>query len=442
MLDSERILALLSAQPRVRRWLVGYSGGVDSHVLLHWFANHRIVLPGQQVTAIYVDHGLQPEARHWGEHCAAVCQALGIAYRQLRIDAQPQRGESPEAAARRARYRACAGLLTEHDAFVTAHHQDDQAETMLLQLLRGAGPRGLAAMPAVAALGQGLLVRPLLEFGRAEILAYAGQHGLAWISDPSNAQRDFNRNYLRHEVMPQIVARWPAAGRTLARSAVLCAEAAALMDELATLDLQRAASLHLDRLRVSVLRELSASRQRNALRLWFQRLGLSTPQHTHLDRILTDVIAAPGDREPLIRWPGCEVRRYRDELFALPPLPPHAAGQVIPWSGLEPLSIPGLGTLMLAPAARTGLCGEALRQKEITVRFRRGGERLRPAGRRHVHELKKLLQEAGVPPWERGRIPLLYVGEELAAVAGLWVSAGFVTATPNEGLILEWRRSG
>ncbi len=178
--------------------------------------------------ALYVDHGLQAAATAWGEHCAHVCRALNVPFRVLRIDARPAPGESPEAAARRARYAALAAELSPDSALLTAHHRDDQAETLLLQLLRGAGPHGLAAMPAVSRLGQGWLLRPLLNVDRAELLAYARAHDLQWIEDASNQDTGFDRNYLRHRVLPLLRERWPAMNRTLARSARRCAETASL----------------------------------------------------------------------------------------------------------------------------------------------------------------------------------------------------------------------
>lgn len=210
---------LLIAHPQICRLIVGYSGGLDSHVLLHGLAMHRPYWLTQKLEAIYVDHGLQTASAVWGEHCAEVCRDLNMPFRVLKIDARPVPGESPEAAARRARYAALAAELGFDSALLTAHHRDDQAETLLLQLLRGAGPYGLAAMPAVSRLGQGRLLRPFLEVDRAELLAYAGKHGLRWIEDASNTDTGFDRNYLRHRVLPLLRERWPAVNRTLSRSA-------------------------------------------------------------------------------------------------------------------------------------------------------------------------------------------------------------------------------
>lgn len=439
----EDLDALLAAYPQVRRLMIGYSGGVDSHALLHGLATQRDRWPERRLAAIYVDHGLQAASASWGEHCGGICHGLGVPFRVLRINARPAPGESPEAAARRARYAALAAELGPDAALLTAHHRDDQAETLLLQLLRGAGPHGLAAMPAVARLGQGWLLRPLLEVDRADLLAYAQVHRLRWIEDASNADAGFDRNYLRHRILPLLRERWPATNRTLARSARWCAEAAAWLDAEAAIDLARVGADRPDSLHLPALRELSEIRQRNLLRYWLRQLGLPVPDRRQLWHVLHDVSAASRGRQPRIRWLGGEVRRYRDTLYAMPPPASHDARRSLIWrpsaDGYPPLELPGIGELVLRETIGAGLRATALAGGALIVRFRQGGERFRPAGRRHGQELKKLWQEAGVPPWERDRLPLLYrtireegkTGEDLVAVVGLGVAAE-AEAAPDE----------
>ena len=452
----ERLDALLATHPEVRRQVVGYSGGVDSHVLLHGLATHRDRWPERRLAAIYVDHGLQAASAVWGEHCGEVCHALDIPFRALRINARPAPGESPEAAARRARYAALAAELGPDAALLTAHHRDDQAETLLLQLLRGAGPHGLAAMPTAARLGQGWLLRPLLEVDRADLLAYAQAHQLRWIEDASNADAGFDRNYLRHRVLPLLRDRWPAANRTLARSARWCAETAAWLDAEAAVDLGRVGANRPDGLLIPALRELGEIRQRNVLRYWLGQLGLPVPDSRQLWHILHDVPTASRDRQPCIHWPGGEVRRYRNTLYAMPPLALHDARRDFVWrsntNGYPPLELPGIGELALRETVGAGLRAATLANVALIVRFRQGGERFRPAGRRHGQALKKLWQEAGVPPWERDRLPLLYrnsqeegkSGEGLIAVVGLGVAAEAEAAPSEPGWepVLRSRRSG
>lgn len=437
-------MPLLAAHSQIQRYVVAYSGGVDSHVLLHLLATHRDALDRRNLAAVYVNHGLRSAADKWETHCRRVCRELGMEFRSLRVDARPQPGESPEAAARRARYRALEEILERDQALLTAHHRDDQAETLLLQLLRGAGPQGLAAMPASAPLGRSLLLRPLLETQRTEILAYAQQEGLVWVEDDSNTDLEVDRNYLRHEILPLLKQRWPAAVRTLGRSARLCAETAALADAQAAQDLPEVSSGRPDSLNIPALRALDLMRQRNLLRYWLRGLNLPVPSAVQLQHIISDAVEVPQDRLPCIRWRGGEVRRYRDSLIAGPPMSPHDSGRIIPWPGAAdgrtPLWIPGIGRLILKNGQNEGLQAESLAGQPLSIRFRRGGERFRPRGRRHSQELKKLFQEAAIPPWERDRIPLLYIDEELAAVAGLWIGADFAAYSGEDGLVLEWQR--
>jgi tRNA(Ile)-lysidine synthase len=426
---------VLRRYPDPRRYWVAYSGGLDSHVLLHAMARLRDE-HGVMLQAAHVDHALHPDSARWAEHCQTVCADLNIPCQTVRVHAKADAGVSPEAAARRARYQALADLMEPGDDLLTAHHQDDQAETLLLQLLRGAGPYGLAAMPPCARFAAGLHLRPLLEFSRAALRRYAEEHKLRWIEDPGNIKRDFARNYLRHDVMPLIHARWPAAAVTLARGARLQAEAAELMDALAELDLRQAQGVQKNTLSISALNTLSDTRRRNVLRQWIKGLGLPQPDSRHVQRLLQDVLSARADATPCVRWRGAEVRRYRDELYAMPPLAPHDASLIVPWDMKQPLTLPAdLGVLSCVPSAGAGIKETA----GVTVRFRRGGERCTPSGRHETHVLKKLLQEAGVPPWRRERIPLIYIGGQLAAVSDLWVCEPFQAGPGEAGLWISCR---
>lgn len=407
--------------PPARRYWVGYSGGRDSHVLLHCLQAAQSEL-GAQLCAVHVHHGLHAEADGWAEHCQRVCDALGIPCNVLRVDARPRPGQSPEAAARDARYTALTSLLSAGDALLTAHHRHDQAETVLLQLLRGAGPHGTAAMPAAAPLGEGVQLRPLLSFSGSALATYAQRHGLQWIEDHSNQDTGFDRNYVRHRLVPVLEERWPAWDATLARNAQLQAEAAQLADALASEDLLRVGGKQPNQLNLPALQSLEPARQRNVVRAWLRSLGLPTPTQEHLRHVFTDLIAARPDAQPLVRWHGIEVRRYRDYVYASAPLQEHDPHTCIPWSLDRPLELSALGMRLVA--ARQRGCGVRVAdcsQSQTLVRFRCGGERLKPVGSVHRRTLKTLFQDHGVAPWQRSRLPLLYVGDRLAAVADLWV---------------------
>lgn len=419
---------------------MAYSGGLDSLVLLHAMAQLRLGLSGIELHALHVDHKLQSVSAQWLQHCEAVCAALQIPCRCLTINAQAMPGESPEAAARHARYQAMATVIEAGDCLLTAHHQDDQAETLLLQLLRGAGFHGLAAMPSCIAFGKGLHARPLLAFSRAELREYAERHALAWIEDSSNLNTDFERNYLRQAIMPRLRERWPAMARTLSRSAGHAADAAYLLDVLAERDIHAVQKTQQNTLSVNRLRGLEKARQCNALRAWIRQQDLPLPSTVHIERIISDVILAAHDSTPCVRWPGAELRRYRDDLHIMPPLPAHDVSQVFTWEMHNPLTLADQTQLCAMPTPGAGIKATSTDTPTVTVQFRQGGERCRPVGRHHTHELKKLFQEQAIPPWQRDRIPLIYVDGQLAAVADLWVCDPFHVADDDLGLVIQWQK--
>lgn len=424
---TDHLRRFLQSQPPAGRYAVAYSGGLDSHVLLHALSRCGVGL-----TALHVHHGLSPNADLWAEHCQAQCRALSVPCSVLRVYVAPD-GSGREAAARNARYAALEQALGQGDILFTAHHQNDQAETLLLMLMRGAGVAGLAAMPPSRPFGDGLLARPLLGLPRATLRRYAEQHGLSWVDDESNFDTSLDRNYLRHELLPRLRQRWPAAERSVARSAAHLAEAGELLTELAATDLVKACGARSGTLSVNALQTLTPPRRRNLLRHWLREQGLPLPDTLHLRHIEQEVLPARPDAEPRVRWPGAEVRRYRDDLYALPPLVPAPATE-LPWTMTEPLMLPDGRTLTADAATGSGLSTARCAGARVTVRFRAGGERCAPAGRRHTHELKKLFQEAGVPPWERERVPLLFVDDRLAQVVGYWICEPFA-AGPREAAL-------
>ncbi|HHO67652.1 MAG TPA: tRNA lysidine(34) synthetase TilS, partial [Gammaproteobacteria bacterium] len=420
MLDADDIIRQL---PPARAYWVAFSGGLDSRVLLEMLARNRARLAAP-LGAVHVDHGLHAESEQWGEHCRRVCQRLGVDHAALRVDAAAAPGQSPEAAAREARYRALRDWLPADACLLTAQHRDDQAETLLLQLLRGAGPRGLAAMPRQAAFGRGLLLRPLLDVPRQALRDWAERQGLDWIEDPSNADTRYDRNYLRHVVLPALARRWPAAAGTLARAAAHQAEQAELARALADIDLQGCRVAAAEALSVTGLLALPAPRRTNLLRHWVALQGLPPPPRRVLARVTPELLACRPDATPCVHWPGAELRRYRDALYLSAPLPPPPAGLRLAWRPAQPLELAAAGGVLSARPVSGGGLDAARFGARLEIRFRAGGERLRPAGRSHRHALKKLLQAAGVPAWERERLPLVYADGELVAVPGLCVAEG------------------
>jgi len=428
--------SLLSRLPDASHYCIAYSGGLDSHVLLHALTagagDH-----GARITAVHVDHGLQQQSGDWAVHCRDVCTELGVPFEVLHIDARSRPGESPEAAARRARYQALADWLPKDAVLLTAQHLDDQAETLLLQLFRGAGPRGLAAMPVEAPLGAGRLVRPLLERSRSEILEYASRHRLRWVEDPSNSDTRYDRNLLRRQLLPSIRQRWRGVDKVLARAAALQADQAELATALAGIDLAGCSVVRQPaQLDGKALRRLVRSRQRNLLRHWIDANHLPLPAQVIIDRIIDTVLSARPDASPIVHWPGAEVRRYRQRLYIMSPRPAVDPRQRFTWNLHQPLPLAG-GLLSAAPTTGGGV--RVPQNTPLQVGFRQGGEVLQPTGRAGHHALKKLFQEWQVPEWERARVPLLFSDSALIAVAGFCVCEGFQAMAGEQGFELHWQ---
>lgn len=394
---------------------VGYSGGADSHALLHALAQ----LPAARtrgLSAIHVDHGLHPDSGDWAQHCRAVATTLQLPLRIVRVAVARGDAQGLEAAARSARMTAFRQHLPAGGVLTLAHHADDQSETVLLKLLRGAGPEGLRGMREWRRFGGGHLWRPLLTLPRARLLDYAQGQSLQWIDDPSNADTRHARNFLRQAVMPLLRSRWPRLDLAIGHSARWQAAAAAQLDTDAQQALAQCQGLDPATLYWRRWRLLGTALQPLVLRLWLRGLDLSTPEHVHIEQLQRQLGESQDDRNPCVRWAGCELRRYRELIYALAPLPPLDAGWQQDWDGCHAAELPpGCGRLSLDPPPPRPLA--------LTLRLRRGGERLRPHGDAHTRELRDLLQQAGIPPWLRGRLPLVYAGDELVAVADLWRSS-------------------
>lgn len=429
------ISELVRQYPLSTSFWVAYSGGIDSQVLLH---SLYTLLPTARLKAIHINHGWSNESVQWAEKCQQNCIQLGIHCEIININAQSGPGESPEAYARQARYAVMEKLLPKEDCLLTAHHRDDQAETLLLQLLRGAGLRGLAGMPISIPFGQGYLVRPFLRFSRAEIYQYAQKRGLNWIEDASNRNLRFNRNFVRHELLPLIHQRWLGATKSLARTAEHMAEAQRVLDELAYEDWLNVRDSTSDKLIVSRLLQLTPARQRNCLRFWLKRLHCSLPSQKQLQQ-LEFLLQSKPDATPKLNWRGVHVRRYRDFLYACALQKEINLPFDFPvfWDFTHNLSLPSVGILTAERKEGQGIHCKKLIENQVMIDFRRGGERFHLQGRCGSHPLKKLLQEWGVPPWQRKKIPLVYFQEELIAVVGYGINPDFVASANELGYVIR-----
>ncbi len=409
---------------------VAYSGGRDSHVLLHWLAGQRAPLAPHRLCAVHVDHRLHPDSARWAEHCTAVCAALGVPLAVRPVDARPAAGESAEAAARNARYAALAADMESGDLLLTAHHQADQAETVLLALMRGAGMAGAAAMPTRRPFGPGWLLRPLLAWPAPRLADYAARHGLLWVQDPSNADHRYDRNFVRHHVLPLLTEHWPAASAGLARHADHAAEAQTLLDELAASDGAAA-----DTLSVAQLAALSSARQRNLLRGWLRAHGVPAPSATRLAELRRQALTASADRLPHVPLGEYAVRVWRGRLHITAEPLPAAPQEPLHWSLNTPLDLPGLGRLWAQAVQGEGIAAALLGDPPtIEVRFRAtdsGGK-----------ALKNRLQTLAVPPWQRDRIPLLFRGESLLQVAGAAPLTQVQAAPGQSGFRVCWEPAG
>jgi tRNA(Ile)-lysidine synthase len=397
------------------RCMVAFSGGLDSTFLLH--ALVRIGF-GARLTAMHIDHGLHADSSAWSAHCRQVAADLGVRFLTRRISVVTEGGDSVEGAARHARYAALADELAAGEWLMTAHHADDQLETLLYRLVRGTGVRGLRGIAESERFANGRIGRPLLPFTRSQIQAWAQEWRLTWIDDPSNADRRFDRNYLRVDVLPLLTRRWPGAATAAVRYARSASDAESILNEVARADAQAFAAF--DRLPVPVLERMHPPRRRNLLRHIITTLGLPLPTARQLESIERLCGHAPAPKS--VQWPGAQARRFKDNVYLLAAdSPPPRISAVSVLTDTQPVALP-CGTLAVLPTEGPGLPAAWLRTG-LTVRYRHGGERFHPVGALQETSLKEWMRSAGVVPWMRGRVPVLLHEGQIVAVGDLSLSA-------------------
>lgn len=426
----EQLQAALQALNADHYW-VAFSGGLDSTALLHLLRDHP------KVSAIHVNHGMQASADAWQTHCERYCAQWRVPLTVKNVSPDLRAG-GPEAGARQARYAAIADTVQSGDVLLTAQHEQDQAETFLLQALRGAGPRGLASMPHVAEFAAGRIARPLLNVPRQQLSDYVQAHNLQWVDDPSNADPHLDRSFLRHRISPVLDEHWPGFAQRLARTARWCASASELNDELAQIDWQHCQVfigqvVITECLSIDAIRTLSCVRQDNLLRYWITQQGLPTPDHRHMQQMRGLLGARRPDVHPVVSWADTELRRHQDWLFVMPKLAPAPLNYSALWNGQSMLELP-------SGCGRLEMHGPYVKQN-LSVRFRRGGERIRLNGRRHSTRLKQLLQTAKMPDWVRERLPLIYRDGELVAIADFWHSEALAGPDIAAQLSLSWHNA-
>ena len=439
-LSTAVIQTVLEQNKSVGRLFIAFSGGVDSHVLLHLCAlldKYKNI-----ITAVYVHHGLQDEANEWENHCAQISEHLDIAFLRLDVNATPKIGQSPEETARIVRYQALKRLLEKDDVLLTGQHREDQMETVLLQLFRGAGLSGLSGMPLTMQFGKGFLVRPFLDVPRQMIKDYAEQNELDWVEDPSNQDISFDRNFLRHRVVPLLKERWPAIDKTVSRSSRHCAEANNFI-----VDAARNFFLYCFE---SSSRTVSIKRllvhdvfvQQLIIREWFRHSGLRMPSAGLLTRMLSEVVAAKQDSMPLLQGRGFMLRRFRDKLYLLFDSLPVDTNSCYRWQNHEStLELLNNGRLIKISTPEAGLSRVVLEQGDVEVCYRQGGEKISLPNRLGRHTLKDLFQEAAIPPWTREKVPLIYIDKKLATVGDKWVSSEFNQSQGGDNIKIRWQQA-
>lgn len=420
--------------------LLALSGGMDSCVLLDLFVNVSQALPLQsetaqsfQLQAMHVHHGLSPNADAWATFCLDLCAQYKTPLQIARVQVPKDTGSGIESAARQVRYAAL--LNTSADYVVLAHHADDQAETFLLQLLRGAGAKGLASMASRDESRR--LLRPLLDISHAELVSYATARQLRWVDDESNEDTHYDRNFFRHQVLPILEQRFPAVKTTLARSASHLAEASSLLDDLAQLDAQQC--LQGLQLRVDALAQLTPPRARNLLRWWLVSQQQPLPSTQRLQEMLNQLLGAKTDAVMKVAVDsanGVWLRRYQHLAYIEINLPEQPIAMI--WQGEDALELPDHSRLLFERKQGSGLAAERLGIKKLRIAHRIGGERFKPDIARPTRTLKHLLQEASIPPWQRERLPLIYCDDALAVVPNIGVASHLQATSDEIGLVITW----
>lgn len=433
----QRSLVSISQQPS---FLIGLSGGMDSVVLLYGMCKvAEGSLNQATIRAVHVNHGLQAEADQWQSFCEGLCDDLDVPLHVEKVEIKSDNSSDPsiENLARKARYGVFESQLQDGEVLILAHHLDDQLETLLFRLNRGAGLKGLSAIPQKRDFAKGEIYRPLLEVGREELQRFAEEHNLEWIKDQSNQDTTFDRNFLRKEILPAIESRWPNYRSSWSKSLQLIAEANDMLQKLADIDL--ANSLTEDKTVISIigLAELSEARQRNVFRHWIEKSGLPEPGWNLLQQMVYEFTTLDKQKERVIPANGFSLGRYRDSLYLLTEQANRPEN--LNWNPQQKaeLEIEGCGTLIAREVIGEGLAKS--QADSFDIRFRQGGEYCRLLGR-PSKSLKKLLQEAHIEPWLRDRIPLIYQGNELVCIPGIGVAETSAAAPDEPGIELQWRR--
>ncbi len=435
-LCSDSFLSVLQELGNVNKLWLAYSGGMDSSVLLHLFYSNKEKIR-HKIEVLYVNHGLQQEADDWSVFCQKQCEEYDFPFTELKVSESCPKGESVEAWAREKRYQLIDDIMEPNDVLFSGHHKDDQVETFFLQALRGAGVRGLSAMPLIKKKKNTFYVRPLLVYSREEIKHYANEHDLNWQEDKSNSDSRYDRNYFRHNLAAVIEEKWPAYRDTINRLIENQKETRLILDELAIEDINNAKNDNEISLDINTIKTLSKARQKNLIFVWLEQLGLQTPGSRHIEKIISDIINSDLDKSPCVNWPDVEIRRYKNTLYALKAMQNYDADTEFKW---QPESILNIfeETLIAKRAKGIGISQNKVNGHDFIVRFRKGGEKIKPGHSSHSKTVKQLFQERSVLPWYRNKIPLVYVNNELVAIPGFCVDKKYIAEKDEAAWDIHW----
>jgi tRNA(Ile)-lysidine synthase len=435
-LCNDNFLSFLQGFGSANKFWLAYSGGMDSSVLLHLFYSNKEKIK-LQIEVLYVNHGLQSEADDWAVFCQKQCEDYDFPFTELKISDSCPKGESVEAWAREKRYQLIDDIMQPNDVLFSGHHKDDQVETFFLQALRGAGPRGLSAMPLIKKKKDTFYARPLLNYSREEIKQYASEHDLNWQDDKSNSDSRYDRNYFRHKLSPIIESRWPAYRDTINRLIEHQKETRLMLDELAVEDINNAKRDNEFSLDINIIKTLSQARQKNLMFAWLEQLNLQIPGSRHIEKIISDIINSDLEKSPCVNWADVEIRRYKNTLYAFKKMQDYDVDTEFKW---QPESILNIfeETLIAKPAKGIGLSQDKVDKNNFIVRFRKGGEKIKPDNASHSKTVKQLFQERSVLPWYRDKFPLVYINDELAAIPGFCVDKKYRAENDEPSWEIHW----
>ena len=435
-LSQFNINKLLDSFPDSRRILIAYSGGIDSSVLLHLLCSIRSKLK-QALEVIYIDHGLQKESSDWGEFCRQECIKYNVPFALMKINESCPENLSVEGWARDKRYSLISKLVRKNDILFTAHHQDDQVETFFLQIFRSAGPRGLSSMPVFKKFGDGFHARPFLIFSRKEIEKYAKNNNISWQEDNTNCDIRYDRNYLRHNILAELDNKWPSYRKSVCRTINHQKECLMLIDEIGLEDMTAVLYKNSMNLNIKLIKKFSIPRQKNIIFFWLNSLNFEKPTSKHMDQIMMTLINSRIDKTPCVNWRNTEIRRYGDLLYASRIINSNDLNLEINWNTKTPLNIHG-ETLIANETFGRGISKTTIKDAEIVIRYRHGGEKIYSNSIVHSKSIKKLFQEHRVLPWFRNRIPLIYINKQLAVVPGFCIDKNFSANENETALDIHW----